>query len=87
MDGGEREEGGWALKIKSVIVFGRIGFIDETEEICRISKLLSLKFQLANHMEACQTFRPQKHCQQLLPLTIWYLQSFLCQKVLIERLR
>lgn len=44
MDGGEREEGGWALKIKSVIVFGRIGFIDETEEICRISKLLSLKF-------------------------------------------
>jgi nitroimidazol reductase NimA-like FMN-containing flavoprotein (pyridoxamine 5'-phosphate oxidase superfamily) len=34
----------WALNIKSVIVFGRIEFIEDREEIYRISRLLSYKF-------------------------------------------
>lgn len=45
-DGGYRNEGDWALNIRSVIVFGRIVEIDDKEEIFRISRLLSHKFTL-----------------------------------------
>ncbi len=43
-DAGFRREGEWALSIKSVIVFGRIQFIEDQETVCRISRELSYKF-------------------------------------------
>ena len=43
-DEGFRREGEWALNIKSVIVFGRIEFVDERETVYRISEELSRKF-------------------------------------------
>ncbi|MBQ3391676.1 MAG: pyridoxamine 5'-phosphate oxidase family protein [Clostridia bacterium] len=43
-DRGFRREGEWALNIKSVIVFGRIEFIEDQEQLCRIARLLSRKF-------------------------------------------
>ena len=43
-DEGFRREGEWALNIKSVIVFGRVEFIDDRETVYRISEALSRKF-------------------------------------------
>ena len=43
-DQGFRKEGEWALNIKSVIVFGRIEFIEDREIVNRIATKLSLKF-------------------------------------------
>ena len=43
-DGGFRPEGEWALYINSVIVFGRVEFIDDRETIYDISRKLSRKF-------------------------------------------
>lgn len=43
-DQGFKKEGDWALNIKSVIVFGRIEFIEDREEIYRIARDLSHKF-------------------------------------------
>ena len=43
-DEGFRKEGEWALNIKSVIVFGRIEFIEDREMVYRISEELSRKF-------------------------------------------
>ncbi len=43
-DAGFRKEGEWALNIRSVIVFGRIEFVEDRETICRISRELSYKF-------------------------------------------
>ncbi len=43
-DEGFRRDGEWALNIKSVIVFGRIAFVEDTETIYRLSAELSRKF-------------------------------------------
>ena len=43
-DEGFRRDGEWALNIKSVIVFGRIEFVDDRETTYRISEALSRKF-------------------------------------------
>ena len=43
-DNGFRKEGEWALNIKSVIVFGRIEFIEDQETINRMAEKLSRKF-------------------------------------------
>ena len=43
-DEGFRKEGEWALNIKSVIVFGRIEFVEDRETVYRISEELSHKF-------------------------------------------
>ena len=43
-DSGVRKEGDWALYIRSVIVFGRIEFIEDRETTYRISAELSRKF-------------------------------------------
>ena len=43
-DGGYSEEGNWALNIRSVVVFGRIEFIEDREKIYDISEKLSRKF-------------------------------------------
>ena len=43
-DQGFRREGEWALNIRSVIVFGRIEFIEDREKIYEIARRLSYKF-------------------------------------------
>ena len=43
-DQGYREEGDWALYIRSVIVFGKIEEVQDPEKIKEIARLLSLKF-------------------------------------------
>ena len=43
-DSGCRDEGDWALNIKSVIVFGRVEIIDNMETIIDITRRLSYKF-------------------------------------------
>ncbi len=43
-DRGFRKEGSWALNIKSVIVFGKVEFIDDRDTIYRIAADLSRKF-------------------------------------------
>ena len=43
-DSGTREAGDWALHIRSVIVFGRIEFVEDRETIYRIASQLSRKF-------------------------------------------
>ena len=47
-DEGFRKEGEWALNIRSVIVFGRIEFIEDREKIYQIARELSYKFTLDN---------------------------------------
>ena len=43
-DQGFRNPGEWALNIRSVIVFGRIEIVEDTEKVFKISRLLSYKF-------------------------------------------
>ena len=43
-DQGFRRDGEWALNIRSVIVFGRIEFVEDRETVYRISEALSRKF-------------------------------------------
>ena len=43
-DRGFREEGQWALKVKSVIVFGRMELVDDLETIVDVTTKLSHKF-------------------------------------------
>ena len=43
-DSGYREEGDWALHIRSVIVFGRIEIIEDRDKIYEIARKLSYKF-------------------------------------------
>jgi len=43
-DKGFRKDGSWALNIRSVIVFGKVQFIEEKDTIYRIAAELSRKF-------------------------------------------
>jgi len=43
-DSGYRREGEWALNIKSVIVFGRVRFIEDRDRAMDICRRLSLKY-------------------------------------------
>lgn len=43
-DAGYREEGEWAFKVKSVIIFGRMEVIDDMDKIIDITTKLSYKF-------------------------------------------
>jgi nitroimidazol reductase NimA-like FMN-containing flavoprotein (pyridoxamine 5'-phosphate oxidase superfamily) len=44
MDGGFRKPGEWALNISSVVVFGRVEFVEDRERIYAIARALSRKF-------------------------------------------
>ena len=44
LDEGRREEGEWALRFRSVIVFGRVEFVEDRETVYEISAKLSRKF-------------------------------------------
>ena len=43
-DGGYRNEGDWALNIKSIIVFGRIQIVEDFDKAMDICRKLSFKF-------------------------------------------
>ena len=43
-DQGFRQEGEWFLRVRSVIVFGRIELVEDQDKTIRISRLLSYKF-------------------------------------------
>ncbi len=43
-DSGFRRDGEWALNIRSVIIFGRVEFIEDRETVYRLSAQLSRKF-------------------------------------------
>lgn len=43
-DQGFRRDGEWALNIRSVVVFGRVEWVEDTETAYRISEKLSRKF-------------------------------------------
>ena len=43
-DEGYKKEGEWALNINSVIVFGRVEFIEDYDRVVEISRALSLQF-------------------------------------------
>ena len=43
-DGGFRREGEWALNVKSVIVFGRVRFMENDAFAMEVSRKLSLKY-------------------------------------------
>ena len=43
-DGGYRNEGEWALNIKSVIVFGRLQIVEDVDDAMDICRKLSYKF-------------------------------------------
>ena len=68
-DQGFREEGDWALNIKSVIVFGRIEFVEDPEEAIRLTRLLSFKYtDDADYIE--EEIRKYSHgllCFKLIP--------------------
>ena len=44
LDEGRREAGEWALRFRSVIVFGRVEFVEDRETVYEISAKLSRKF-------------------------------------------
>ena len=44
MDGGFRKPGEWALNIRSVVVFGRVEFVEDRERSYAIARALSRKF-------------------------------------------
>lgn len=44
MDEGYRKDGEWALNIKSVVIFGKIRKIDDTQEAITILRKLGLKY-------------------------------------------
>ena len=43
-DGGFRKDGDWALNIRSVIVFGRVEFVEDRETVYEMCRRLSRKF-------------------------------------------
>ena len=44
LDGGTHREGEWALNFRSVIVFGRVEFVEDHEKALEISRQLSYQF-------------------------------------------
>lgn len=68
-DSGWREEGDWALSIRSVIVFGRIRPVEDHEKAMDISRRLSYKFTRDEDYIAQEIRRsgPGTLCLELIP--------------------
>lgn len=78
-DSGYTVEGDWALRIKSVIVFGRMEIIDDMEQIADISAKLSRKFT-QDEESIQQVIRQCAHETRLLQLT----PEHICGKLVTE---
>ena len=78
-DEGFRRKGEWALNIKSVIIFGRISFIDDPDRIVEISRALSYKYTSdSEYIEnEIKHFSAGTLCMELIPENI-------CGKVVNE---
>ena len=68
-DQGFREDGDWALNIKSVIVFGRIEFVASQEAAIALTRQLSLKYtgDLAYIEEEIRRYGHEVLCFRLVP--------------------
>ena len=68
-DKGFRREGEWALNIKSVIVFGRVKFIDDYDRAMDIARRLSLKYtkDIEYIEEEIKKFGAATLCFELIP--------------------
>ena len=76
---GYRNEGEWALTIKSVIVFGRIEVIEDLEKVVDITRKLSYKFTSDDEYIENE-IRLYAHKTQLLKLSI----EHMCGKMITE---
>ncbi len=68
-DGGYRNDGDWALNIKSVIIFGRVKFVDDYDKVVEISRKLSLKYTSDGEYieKEIQRFAKTTLCLELIP--------------------
>ena len=68
-DGGYREEGDWALNIRSVIVFGKIRVIDDYDKAMNICRKLSYKFTSDSEYieKEIASFGKNTLCLELIP--------------------
>lgn len=68
-DQGFREDGDWALNIRSVIVFGCIEFVEEQEAAIALTRQLSLKYtsDLAYIEEEIRKYGHEVLCFRLVP--------------------
>ena len=68
-DSGFRNDGDWALNIKSVIVFGRIKFVEDFDKTIDVSRKLSLKFTSDNEYieHEISRFGNNTLCLELVP--------------------
>ncbi|MBQ8351172.1 MAG: pyridoxamine 5'-phosphate oxidase family protein [Clostridia bacterium] len=78
-DQGYRQEGDWALTVKSVIVFGRITIIDDLDAVSRITAMLSRKF---TQDEAYIQGEIEQFARNTLLLHL--LPEHICGKVVVE---
>lgn len=68
-DQGYRREGEWALNISSVIVFGRIEFVEDHERVIDLSRKLSYKYTQDDEYIEKEIIRsgPGTLCMELIP--------------------
>lgn len=78
-DKGERADGEWALRVKSVIVFGRIEIIDDIQKIVDITTKLCYKFT-SDEQYISAEIRDHAHKTLLLKLT----PEHICGKLVTE---
>lgn len=78
-DEGYREEGEWALNIKSVVVFGRMTCVEDIDRVVYISAKLSHKF---TQDEAYILEEIEKYARQTLLLELT--PEHICGKMVTE---
>lgn len=68
-DEGYRNEGEWALNIKSVVVFGRIRLLDDHEQALHMAEMLAEKFtdDRAYIEHELKHFGPRMACLEITP--------------------
>ena len=68
-DQGYRREGEWALNISSVIVFGRIEFVEDHDRVIDLSRKLSYKYTQDDEYIEKEIIRsgPGTLCMELIP--------------------
>lgn len=78
-DEGYRKEGEWALNIKSVVVFGRMAYVEDIDRVVDISWKLSHKF---TQDEAYIKEEIEKYAKQTLLLEL--IPEHICGKLVTE---
>lgn len=78
-DEGYRNQGEWALNIKSVIVFGKIDIVDELDRIIDVTRKLSYKF---THNDEYINAEIEKHAHRTFLLVLT--PEHICGKYVTE---